>query len=46
MVLAALLSFAVLLVAWILAPGETRRREVRDEPVARPLAVAPWPPRG
>jgi hypothetical protein len=43
MVLAALASFAILLVAWIVAPGETRRPDIHDEPAAQPLAVAAWP---
>ena len=41
MVIAALVSFGILLVAWILAPGEgsTEPREVSAEPEALPIAA-------
>jgi hypothetical protein len=42
MVFAALASFAVLLIAWVMAPGEGRRREV-SHPAGQPLATAAWP---
>ena len=41
MVIAALLSFGILLVAWILAPSEpvVELRVVGEEPVALPVAA-------
>ena len=39
MVIAALVTFAVLLVAWILAPERSRPRQLTDEPAA-PQATA------
>ena len=44
MVIAALVSFVILLAAWILAPGETAERPgpiaVEPEPESEPMPVA------